>query len=1205
MTTSASSLVSSFVFSLALAVFTLMAPPATLAIGPAAHPANDPAKNKIQVAKNYGNLPLSFEANQGQTDKNVKFLSRGIGYSLFLTDSAAILKLTQQNVSAPRSLHSTSTRKADSLRMELLGASNSSHASGISQLPGKVNYFIGNDPTQWQTDLPTYSKVRYTSVYPGIDLIYYGNQRQLEYDFIVAPNANPHSIRFQISGAKKLSVSADGNLQVTAANGQLSFRKPAIYQQINGHRQQVQGQFSLLAENIIGFTLGQYDHASPLIIDPVLTYSTYLGGTDGTSAGTGITVDTAGNAYITGWTQASNFPVTNGVFQPHNKGMAPPPQGTSADDLTNAFITKLDPTGTTLIYSTYVGGTGSVLPNQSLLGLGDFSYGIAVDNSGNAYIAGQTYSTDFPVTANAYQSANNGASNEESNAFITKLNSTGTALLYSTYLGGDGGGSFPGDSATAIAVDPAGDAYVTGYTLSGNFPITPGVFQAANKGTESIFVTKINPAGTALLYSTYLGGSGTISAGDSASAIAIDNSGNAFVTGSVASFDFPVTTNALQAANKVTQGNTTAFVSAINTTGTALLYSTYLGGSGFPFAGYGDSASGIAVDNSGNTYIVGQTYSTDFPITSGSYQAQNNAAGQMTSNAFVVKLNTTGTALLYSTYLGGSGTAGVGDSGTAIAVDTSGEAYVTGAANSGNFPVTPGAFQAVNNAATSNPSTNAFISKLDATGATLLYSTYLGGSYGDSASAIAVDATGNAYLTGTASSHTFPVTPGAFQTTGSSSAFVSKLALGPATTTTTLTSSANPQQSGKPVTFSAKVASAGAAIPTGTLSFSIDGEPTEPVSLDDTGAATYSTSSLTGGPHTILANYIGNSTFLASASAPLTETIQLPAVSIPIFSLVSGAYSTPQSLTITNATSGATIYYTTNGAAPSNASNLYTGPIAITATVTVKAIAVAADHTNSPVASATYTIGNSTQTFTPTFTLAPGTYTTSKTVSIYDATTNAAIYYTLDKTTPTTSSIRYSKAITVATTQTIKAIAVSTGRTNSAVATATYIIETPTATPTFTVPSGTYSTSKTVSIYDATANATIYYTLDQSTPTTSSTRYSKAITVSATQTIKAIAVSTGRTNSAVAAATYTIEAPTATPTFTIPSGTYSTSKTVSIYDATANATIYYTLDQSTPTTSSTRYSKAITVSATQTIKAIAVSTGHPNSAVATATYTIH
>jgi len=743
-----------------------------------------PPAQKAQLVENYGRLPLSFEANTGQADTRVKFLSRGSGYGLYLTGEEAVLVLrkgcaAQAASSAGRADfrrgEAGCKQNADVVRMRLAGAGSEAAApAGEEQLPGRANYFIGSDAARWHTGVPTYAKVRYRDVYPGVDLVYYGNQRQLEYDFVVGPGADPKPIRLQFARAKGLRLGTDGDLMVQAAGGAMTFHKPVVYQLVDGQRKPVEGSFAMLAKHTVGFRLGRYDRGRPLVIDPVLVYSTYLGGSGSANtpgdAAAAIAVDAAGNAYVAGGTTSADFPVTEGALQTTYNACGP-----SCDA---AFVAKLNPSGTALVYSTYLDGSGSEAYA--------YAYALAVDGSGNAYVAG-TATTGFPVTPGAFQTSPNGA-----NAFVTKLNPTGSALVYSTYLGG--GTSYLGrDGARALAVDNVGDAYVAGVSNSTNFPVTAGAFQTKNNASlaSNAFVSKLNPAGSALVYSTYLGGSGRILfsfgpqvfQGDGATGLAVDSAGNAYVTGYAYSADFPVTAGAFQTTNRAlvpygpggvaaSYNRTNAFVTKLNPAGTALVYSTYLGGSGGSY--YGDSANGLAVDASGNAYIIGGAYSADFPVTQGAVQSTINSA--VGSNAFLTRLNPAGRALIYSTYLGGSGS----DTANALAIDSSGNVYIAGVAGSTDFPVTPGAFQPGNHTAHAG---NAFLAELNPGGA-LAYSTYLGGSgnpfYGDKASGVAVDGTGNPYIAGSASSTDFPVTAGAFQTTNrntnaGTNAFMAKL----------------------------------------------------------------------------------------------------------------------------------------------------------------------------------------------------------------------------------------------------------------------------------------------------------------------------------------------------------------------------------------------------------------------------------------------
>jgi hypothetical protein len=676
------------------------------------------SSQKARLQETYGKLPLSFEANHGQTDSQVKFLSRGPGFTLFLKPTEAVLVFRP----APSALPTGGTQPV--VRMQLLGANPSAPMKGLVQLPGRANYFIGNDPHRWRTNLPTYAKVKYEAAYPGIDLIYYSTQRQLEFDFIVAPGTNPEAIRLKVEGADHLEVDAQGDLVLHSGNAQIRATKPLVYQVVNGVRREVSGSYALTDAHQVGFQIAAYDASRPLIIDPTFFYSTYLGGS-GDDLGWGISVDAAGNAFVAGSTNSVNFPTSPGAFQTTFAGGGP------AGD---AFVTKLNPTGSGVVFSTYLGGSGD-----------DFARGIALDSSGNAYVTGGTASSNFPTTAGAFQTA----LAAPYDAFVTKL--TGAGLLtYSTYLGGTSD-----DKAFAIAVDALGDAYVTGGTASGDFPATVGSFQPVIPCSGGCsFVTKLNPAGSGLVYSTYLGPIGN---GATASGIAVDTSNNAYVIGTTAATNFPTTPGAFQTTFA---GGSDSFVTKLNPTGSALVYSTYLGGSG------SDNVHAITVDTLGDAFVTGMTNSPNFPTTAGAFQT--GFAG--VADVFVTQLNPAGTGLVYSTYIGGS----QDDDGWGIALDGSGNAYVTGLTVSSDFPTTVGAMQP----AYGGGGTDAFVTAVNSTGTGLVYSSYLGGTSSDVGRGITVDSFTNAYVGGTTDSSNFPTTPGAFQTTyggGPDDAFVAKI----------------------------------------------------------------------------------------------------------------------------------------------------------------------------------------------------------------------------------------------------------------------------------------------------------------------------------------------------------------------------------------------------------------------------------------------
>jgi hypothetical protein len=530
--------------------------------------------------------------------------------------------------------------------------------TGEDTLPGKVNYLVGNQPQNWRTGLATYARVRKSNAYPGIDLVYYGNQRELEFDFVVAPGASPSMIQLSFSGQQRLRIDPNGDLILSGVHGEAAFHKPVVYQEIDGRRMPVSAGFRLAGANIIAFRIGQYNHRRPLVIDPVLAYSTFLGSNWSNSpgygdSGNGIAVDAKGSVYVIGATYGIDFPTTAGALQTTN-AVADTGHGS------NVFISKFNATGTALEYSTYLGGHGQANANPYAWNVGDFGTAIAIDAAGDAYLAGWTYSSDFPTTKDAFQTVNQAAATGCATAFIAKLNPTGTALIYSTFLGGVSTGyqsPLPSDDARAIAIDAAGNAYVAGLTRSYSFPTTKGSFQPtrnqSNLFDTAAFVAKLNPNGTALLYSTYLGGyrcsanlsCGSAYVGDEANSIAIDPSGDAYVAGSTYSNLFPTTEGAYQTVNKdAANGGANAFVAKLNPAGSSLLYSTYLGGSGLPAnqnAYLPDSANAIALDSAGNAYIAGTTASTDFPVTPGVLGPAASGAG----TGFVTKLNPNGTAL--------------------------------------------------------------------------------------------------------------------------------------------------------------------------------------------------------------------------------------------------------------------------------------------------------------------------------------------------------------------------------------------------------------------------------------------------------------------------------------------------------------------------------------------------------------------------------
>lgn len=742
---------------------------------PLASPTSGPAPSVKAI------LPLSFEKNEGQTDPAVQFVAHGEGYEVFLTDKQAVIALREQAIASddpmldkmsarkrglfmsrksyrgsPRNRRHTKDRV---IRFSPANASGEAQPIPENQLPGNANYFVGRDPSNWKSGISTFRRVRYPSIYPGIDLLYYGNQRQLEFDFVVSPSADPDQIALKVETSGRLKISKAGEVAIVGEGYTAPvLRKPKIYQVVAGRRVEIAGHFVLRSRDEIGFKVDEYDRELPLTIDPTLSYSTYLGG-NGTDDGFGVAVDSSGNAYVVGQTTSTNFPTANAYSM-------------SSDASGIAFVSKLDPTGSTLLYSTYLGGTG-----------GEVGNGIALDSKGNVYVTGYTLSSDFPVV-NGFQSATGTTS---ANAFVARLdtNQTGAAsLVYSTYLGGGGNSTNPiGDVGFAVAVDGDGLAYVTGQTTSDSsvspFPTTGDAFQSSLQSTSgNAFLTVIDTTksgASSLVYSTYLGGS-SVGFGDFGLGVAINSAGVAFVTGSSTSLSpspFPTTAGGFQTSAADAYGN--AFLAAISPfqSGTAsLLYSSYLGGTGDSSDGTGDVGLAIATDSSDLVYVTGNTSSSDFPTTSGAFQTTSSG-----SPAFVSKFDTSqsgAASLIYSTYLGGSG----GDEGRGIAVDVNGYAFVGGATASGDFPTTSGALQA----SLVSTSSDGFISRLNPTGTALGYATYLGGSCasGDSINSIGLDFQGNSYVAGDTCSTDFPTEPsGALQTAlgGSQNAFVTKLAL--------------------------------------------------------------------------------------------------------------------------------------------------------------------------------------------------------------------------------------------------------------------------------------------------------------------------------------------------------------------------------------------------------------------------------------------
>ena len=774
---------------------------------PALQPMRQPETTALagsQIRPANDKLRLSFEANKGQAAGDVRYLARGPGYNLYLLPQEAVVVsgLAAHGPSGPPSV----------VRIQLRGTEPLSKVFGTDQLPGKSHYLLGSDPAKWRTDVPHYAQVQYEGIYPGVDLVYYGKHHELEYDFVVAPGASPGTISFGFEGIEGLRLDDRGDLVLNTGGDHFRLKKPFIYQEIGGVRQEIAGHYALREGDLVGFEVEDYDSSLPLVIDPILSYSSYAGGGN-YDAGAAIAVGADGSAYVTGATTSVNFPTED-----------PLQQGSADENLSgvDAFVMKLDPSGSDVIYSTYVGGSDV-----------DLAMGIAVDSVGNAYVTGSTKSADFPIvgavqpalTARGTQApsslsrdpsvkdairqrAGDDAKNlwqwnyfyeqitgarapdpfqlvparpgggqwtvEEvrtyrlglddwwdlvtrppgsslgdtlpelgkRSAFVMKLNPSGSRLTYSTYLGGSGD-----DRATSITVDAERNAYVAGATSSLDFPVRNAI-QETHGGGEPFyafdaFVAKLDAMGTAIVYATYLGGDEY----DGARGIAVDSDGNAYVSGSTDSPDFPTTAGAFDTDGPAVEEDYEAFVVKLNAAGSALMYSTYLGGGSYEWG------LNIAVDGEGSAYVTGVTGSADFPLLNAA-QAEPGRDDLLGFDAFATKLDADGSELLYSTYFGGAGM----EIGYGIAVDSDGNAYVAGETDSTDFPMVS-AFQEANAGLS-----DGFVVKLDPTGSTVDYSTYLGGSDYDSVQAVALNGSDQVYVTGLSLSADSPVTFGAFQT---------------------------------------------------------------------------------------------------------------------------------------------------------------------------------------------------------------------------------------------------------------------------------------------------------------------------------------------------------------------------------------------------------------------------------------------------------
>jgi len=668
-------------------------------------------------------LPFSFERNVGQTDAQVEFLSRGRGYTLFLTADGAVMALD-------RSV----------LALRLAGASPAPEVSGADPLPGTSHYYGRAEESGWVGHAPHYAAVRYRGVYPGIDLVFRGSEGRLEYDFVVAPGADYRAISLVFEGADASEIDPEGRLILSTPSGPVTQHPPVIYQEIAGMRRELAGRYVRTQRGIggIGFEIEGHDPRAEMVIDPVVVYSTYLGGApgggggftdngrDGADFAVDVAADAAGNAYMTGVVSSPDFPTKNAVYS-HLDGF-------------NPWIAKLGPDGQ-LVYATYLPGTkGTLNPRAGFNG----GTGVAVDAKGNAYVAGLTQSTALPVTPQAFKKKYGGGLTD---SFVVKLDPAGK-LVYLSYLGGSGF-----ESVSCLALDPKGDLYVSGTTSSDDFPVAGGV-QAKRKGGMvfgglDVFVTKMKPAGDGVVYSTFVGGSGD----EATSGLAVDPSGSAVLTGWTSSTDFPLV-NPFQSAHKGGVSRsfgipTDLFVTRLSPDGAKIRYSTFLGGSGPEYPDPDNFTRRVAVDAEGNAYVISDTASTDFPTTENALQR---TYGGGASDAFLTKLNGTG-GLVYSTFLGGSGA----ERGRSIVRDAAGNIYIAGQTGSADFRTVSPVQDKLNGP------TDVYVVKLTPDGRTLLFSTYLGGSGDDGALGIALPGNGDIFVAGSSFSKDFPTTPDALQ----------------------------------------------------------------------------------------------------------------------------------------------------------------------------------------------------------------------------------------------------------------------------------------------------------------------------------------------------------------------------------------------------------------------------------------------------------
>jgi hypothetical protein len=813
-----------------------------------------PRLGSSAMAQALADRPVAFVENRGQIDPRVRYYAQGDRFAFYLTQREIVLALMRRPPAHPHVTSPSPARATDDFAVSAAGHALDGHAVALrfigaktdaaidgERASGTINVLAGDDPSRWHTGLSRFSEMTYRGLWPGIDLHVREQAGTLKYEFHVAPGADPSAIGLAYDGASGLTIDPSGALRIGTTLGPLRDAAPISYQLVGGTRVAVSSRYVVSdvgGERRVGFAVDAHRPDRPLVIDPGIDYSTFIGGASHEMPG-GVAVDAAGNVYVAGFTQSPNFPTTAGAFR----------RTGAVSNFSDVFVTKLNPAGTALIYSTFVGGS-------------DFDFGrrIAIDAAGNAYVTGQTKSSNFPTTSGAFDRSFNILSCprcgiDQYDSFVFKLNAAGSALVYSTFLGGT-----DIDSARGIAVDGSGNAYVTGETTSSDFPTTAGAYRRVYAGSYDAFVTKLNASGSALVYSTFLGGANV----DNAERIAVDGSGRAHVAGFTSSTDFPTTAGAF---DTTPNGGFDIFVTRLNAAGSALAYSTLLGGSG------SDSAGGLVLDATGSAYVSGGTGSVDFPTTPGAFDTTSDG-----SDAFIAKLNPAGSALTFSTVLGGSG----GDGASGVTVDPGGNVWVTGGTNSPDFPVT-----AITAQPTFRGVSDAFVSQVRLDGSALLYSTFLGGVNGDGGDDVASDPTGDIYVAGHTYSLDFPATVGAFDTifNGDTSifwgdAFVTRIA----TDTNTSTPPADAPVPPAPVLLSP-----------------VNGDaPPQPITFDwndAQGAASYTIQiddSNTFAPPLIREGSVTTSMYATTGLSPATHFWRVRGVNV---NGVAGAWSAVRSLT--------------------------------------------------------------------------------------------------------------------------------------------------------------------------------------------------------------------------------------------------------------------------------------------------------------------